>query len=278
MSGAQSPTISLIVATYNWPGALALVLHSIRAQRVMPFEVLIADDGSREDTRDLIAQEARTFPVPLVHVWHEDTGFRLAAIRNRAIAAARGNYVVQIDGDIVLHSAFIGAHESFARRGSWVQGSRALLSETLTARLLQGEQVPLGPFTRGVHNRANALYAPALVPLVRGETDGLKRVRGCHMAFWRDDLVRANGYDEAIEGWGREDSELATRLCNAGLKRRNLKFSAVAFHLWHRQASGESVTRNHERFLRTQREKLTRCERGLDQYLERRLITEERVT
>ena len=267
MTHAGSPSISLIIATYNWPRALALVLESVRAQQVMPFEVIIADDGSRTDTRELIDHERQRLPVPLVHVWHEDTGFRLAAIRNKAIAAARGDFLVQIDGDIVLHPKFIAAHRTFARPGSWVQGSRALCSVALTQRLLAGGRAAIGPLSVGLHNRVNAWHAPWLTPLVRGERTGLHRVRGCHMAFWRDDLLRVNGYDEGMEGWGREDSELATRLCNAGVTRRNLKFSAVCYHLWHKQAGTDAVARNHERFMRTVREQRTRCERGIDQYL-----------
>ncbi|MCZ8205200.1 MAG: glycosyltransferase family 2 protein [Gemmatimonas sp.] len=210
-----SPSISLIIATYNWPQALAVVLRSVRAQQVWPTEVLIADDGSRSDTRALIDRERAGLPVPLVHVWHEDAGFRLAAIRNKAIAQARGDYIVQIDGDVVLHPRFIQAHAAYAR----------------------------------------------------GERGAERRVRGCHMAFWRDDLRRVKGYDEAMEGWGREDSELAARLSNAGVVRRNLKFAAVCYHLWHRSASTESVARNHDRFLRTVRERRTWCDHGLDQYL-----------
>ena len=264
---SSSPRISLIVATYNWPRALALVLASVRAQRVLPFELIVADDGSRDDTRELIERERALLPVPLVHVWHEDTGFRLAAIRNKAMAAARGDYVVQIDGDIVLHPEFVHAHTVFAQRGSWVQGSRALCSEALTRRLLDGAPAKLGLLTPGLDNRVNALHAPWLSPFVRGERTALRRVRGCHMAFWRDDLLRVNGYDEAMEGWGREDSELASRLCHAGLHRRNLKFSAVCYHLWHRQAGTDAVARNHERFLQTVREHRTRCALGIDQHL-----------
>lgn len=263
----MSAAISLVIATYNWPRALELVLASVRTQRVLPHEVVIADDGSRDDTRALLVREARSFPCPLVHVWHEDTGFRLAAIRNKAIARARGDYVVQIDGDIVLHPEFVAGHARAARRGHYVQGSRALLSEALTQRLLQGESVALGVRTRGLGNRPNALYAPWLTPLVRGATDALRRTRGCHMAFWRDDLVRVNGYDERIEGWGREDSELATRLINAGIRRRNLKFSAVAYHLWHATANQDAVDGNHARVVRAQRERLVRADCGLDQYL-----------
>ena len=135
----HAPTISLLIATYNWPQALALVLASVRAQRVPPLEVVIADDGSGDDTRRVIEREGQHFPVPIVHVWHEDTGFRLAAIRNKAIAQSRGEYVVQIDGDIVVHSEFMAGHVRFARRGSYVQGSRALLSEAVTNRLFAGE-------------------------------------------------------------------------------------------------------------------------------------------
>ncbi len=266
-SAPVSASISLLIATYNWPQALAAVLRSVRAQRTLPFEVLVADDGSRSDTRELIAREAATFPVPLVHVWHEDTGFRLAAIRNRAIARARGDYVIQIDGDIVLHPKFVAAHATFASRGRWVQGSRCLLDEALTQRVLNGDPLRLSPLLPGIGHRQNALYLPWLSRLVRGPSDGMRRIRGAHMAFWREDLLHVNGYDEEIEGWGREDSELATRLLNAGLVRRNLKFAAVCYHLWHRQANVDSVERNHDILLRTLRERRTRCGRGIDQYL-----------
>lgn len=261
------PRISLIVSTYNWPRALELVLESVRRQQTQPLEVLVADDGSRDDTRQLVDRMRERLAVPLVHVWHEDTGFRLAAIRNKAIAAARGDYVVQIDGDIVLHPAFIEAHQRFAQRGSWAQGSRSLVERPTTERLLAGEAIRLWPLTPHLNLRQNALYAPFLTRFVKGPSDGMKRIRGAHMAFWRDDLLRVNGYDETIEGWGREDSELATRLINAGVSRRNLKFSAVCYHLWHKQASFDAVERNHEVFLRTVRERRTRCDRGVDQYL-----------
>lgn len=259
--------ISLLVSTYNWPRALELVLGSVRRQRTLPHEVVIADDGSGEETRAVIERETRSFPVPIQHVWHEDTGFRLAAIRNKAIAAARGEYIVQIDGDILLHPHFFEGHAQFAQRGAWAQGSRALLGRDCTARLMAGDECPLGVFTNDLNGRPNAFYAPWITPFVRGPRDGMKRIRGAHMAFWRDDLVRVNGYDEEIEGWGREDSELATRLINAGVRRRNIKFSAVAYHLWHQPANFDNVERNHERLVRTREQQLTRAARGLDHYL-----------
>lgn len=259
--------VSLLVATYNWPGALALVLDAVRAQRELPDEVLIADDGSGTPTQDLIARMQRDFPVPLHHVWHEDRGFRAGAIRNRAIARATGDYVLQIDGDIVLHPGAVAAHKRRAKRGTFVQGSRALLSEERTAALMRSGLTSLGPLSSGVSHRLNAWYAPSLAPLSGGTRDTIERIRGCHIAFWRDDLVRVNGYDETYEGWGREDSDLTLRLGNAGIVRRNLKFSAVAFHLWHAQNSRDALDRNSARLEEALRERRVRATKGLDQYL-----------
>jgi glycosyltransferase involved in cell wall biosynthesis len=263
----SGPTISLLVATYNWPEALALVLQHIRRQTERPLEVLVADDGSGPETRALIERERANYPVRIVHCWHEDRGFRAGAIRNQAIARARGDYVLQIDGDILLHPGAVAAHRTFARPGSFVQGSRALLNQPLTARLLAGERVALGPLTPGLENRVNAVHVPWLAPLSGGTRDTVERIRGCHIAFWRDDLLRVNGYDEGYEGWGREDSDLTLRLGHAGVARRNLKFSAVAFHLWHPQASRDAFDRNDARLAEARRMRIVRAERGLDQYL-----------
>lgn len=257
------PTTSLVIATYNWPQALDLVLDSVRKQSILPTEVLVADDGSGEETRRVVERHAADFPVPLRHVWHEDRGFRLAAIRNRATAAAIGDYLLQIDGDILLHPRFVEAHQATWRRGSYVQGSRVLLTESRTREVLATGCTHIPWWSGGLQNRVNALYLPWLVGAVRGPTDPLRRTRGCHMAFWRDDLLAANGYDEAMVGWGREDSELAARLINAGVRRRNLKFSAVAYHLWHREASREAVAQNHAIYMETVRTGRTRCAMGI---------------
>src|ERR1039457_4576134 len=95
---------SLIIATYNWKEALALVLATVRAQTVLPGEVVIADDGSRDDTREFLAREAATFPVPLRHLWQEDDGFRKGRILNEAMARANGEYLIAIDGDVMIRS------------------------------------------------------------------------------------------------------------------------------------------------------------------------------
>ncbi len=257
------PSTSLVIATYNWPEALDLVLRSVRAQRQMPTEVLVADDGSGEATRHVVTAHQTDFPVPLLHVWHADRGFRLAAIRNVAIRRASGDYIIQIDGDMVLHPRFVAAHARFAQRGAYVQGSRCLLGPNLTQALLRDRQHAVPWFAADLRNRQNAWYLPWLARFVRGPRDPNRRTRGCHMAFWRDDLCLVNGYDESFVGWGREDSELAARLIHSGIRRRNFKFGAVAYHLWHKEACRGRFNVNESRYEATLREKRRRCMHGL---------------
>ena len=78
------PQVSIIVSTYNRPSALSLCLQSIARQIVLPNEVIVGDDGSTDETRELVCKFQKDFPVPLIHVWQEDKGFRLAMSRNRS--------------------------------------------------------------------------------------------------------------------------------------------------------------------------------------------------
>jgi glycosyltransferase involved in cell wall biosynthesis len=258
------PTCSIVVSTYNRPDALALVLAALRAQDHLPDEVLVADDGSDARTATLVASIASTFPVPLHHVWHADEGFRAGAIRNRAIAAATGAYVLQLDGDIVLHRAAVRHHLAFARPDTFVQGSRALLDRALTEQLLRTQRIGAHPFERGVGHRLNGWYLPWLAPFGTGAPrDPLVRVRGCHVAYWRADALRVNGYNEAMTGWGLEDSEFVARLQHAGVTRRTLKFAAVAWHLWHEERPRDAVPANRAIYDRTIAERATRCALGI---------------
>jgi glycosyltransferase involved in cell wall biosynthesis len=257
---------SLIIATYNWKEALALVLATVRTQTTLPGEVLIADDGSHDDTRELVAREAATFPVPLRHCWQEDLGFRKGRILNEAMARAAGEYLIAVDGDMLLHPRFVQSHSRFARRGRYVQGGRMMLGERATARTLAAGRRAAGPLSPDVRNRINGIHAPLLSMLSRGERGSIHRTRGCNIAFWRDDIVRVNGYNEDMEGWGREDTELVARLMNSGVRRKNLKFAAVSYHLHHRTRPADSDAANFELALRVARDGVTRCEHGIDRH------------
>lgn len=104
MNNSKHPIkTSLLISTYNWCEALNLCLNSVLRQSQQPDEIVIADDGSREDTKLLIADFSKKSPVPIIHVWHEDIGFRKTIILNKAIAKCSSDYIIQIDGDLILH-------------------------------------------------------------------------------------------------------------------------------------------------------------------------------
>lgn len=259
--------ISVAVITYNWPQALALVLHALAQQTVLPHEVIVTDDGSRDDTRQLLERIARDYPMRLVHLWQPDDGARMSRARNRAIAAAQGDYVVLLDGDMVAERHFIADHRAFARPGCFVQGSRVLTDEALTRRMLAGELDEPGFFERGIERRRNTLRLPLVARLHARPGRKQRGIKSCNMAFWRDDLLRLNGFNEAMTGWGREDTELAIRAFHAGLLRRDVRFSALATHLYHPTRKCVVDNPNDRVVENTRARGLVRCEMGVDAHL-----------
>ncbi|WP_189441836.1 glycosyltransferase family 2 protein [Rhodanobacter panaciterrae] len=259
--------ISVAVITYNWPEALQRVLAALAAQSELPYEVIVTDDGSQPATRELLERIARDYPVRLVHLWQPDDGARMSRARNRAIAAAQGDYIILLDGDMVAERHFVADHRSFARSGCFVQGSRVLTNAALTRRMLEGGLVMPGFFSRGIERRRHTLRLPALARWYARPGTKRRGIKSCNMAFWRDDLLRVNGFNEAMTGWGREDTELAARAFHAGLLRRELRFSALATHLYHRTRKHIVDNPNDRIVDDTRARQLIRCEFGLDQHL-----------
>lgn len=259
--------ISVAVITYNWPEALERVLAALAAQSELPFEVIVTDDGSGPATRELLERIAPSYPVRLVHLWQPDDGARMSRARNRAIAAAQGDYVVLLDGDMVTERHFIADHRAFARRGCFAQGSRVLADAALTRRMLEQPACMPGFFSRGIERRRHTLRMPWLAKLYARPHVRRRGIKSCNMAFWRDDLLSINGFNEAMTGWGREDTELAARAFHAGLQRRDLRFSALATHLYHRTRKHVVDNPNDRIVDDTRARQLVRCELGLDRHL-----------
>lgn len=269
---ALLPKCSLLIATYNWPKALELCLQTVSQQSVLPNEIIIADDGSKLPTTDVVKQFTANFTIPVVHVWHPDAGFQLAQIRNKAFAKAQYDYIIQIDGDLLLHPHFIADHLAIAKPNHFVSGSRVLLSEQTTQHLLAQNQLFQGIKSLGNEkNFFNGLRLPAIRNFLadRYKQSGTNTyyVKGCNMAFWKKDLLAVNGYNEAFTGWGREDSDLAIRLINTGIKKRFLKMGGVSYHLWHKEASRDNEATNTAMMQKAIDEKHTWANKGLNQYL-----------
>ena len=264
----DSLRVTLVITTYNWPAALELALQSVARQSMAPAQIIVADDGSGEQTGEVVTRWQERLKTPLLHVWQQDLGFRLARSRNRAIAAARGDYVVIVDGDMVLHRHFVADHARAARRGCFIQGVRLLTGPITARRMLARGLLDLGFFARDIKRRRHTVRSLFLSRLAFGERTGQRAIRGCNQAYWKSDLIRVNGFNEAFEGWGREDNEIAARLYNAGIQRRNLKFQALAIHLHHPLRHSELGERNDAILSATMGEGKAWCPLGLSQHVD----------
>lgn len=259
--------VSLIITTYNWKEALELSLLSGLQQKIQPIEIVVADDGSRPDTGKIITKIAAQAPFPIIHSWQEDQGFRLSASRNKAIAKTTGEYIVLIDGDIIMEEHFIADHIHFAQPSCFVQGSRVLLKKKLSKKVLAEKKIPETICKQGVENKKNCLRSPLLSRLASLKNRRMNGVRTCNFAFWRKDALAVNGFNEEFVGWGREDSEFTARFLNYGLVRRSVKFNALAYHLYHSRNDRSHLPENDRLLKETIDNKKIWCERGVTAYL-----------
>lgn len=258
---------SLIISTYNWSSALKLVLESVLHQNKLPDEVIIADDGSREDTTVLINEYKQIFPIPLIHVWHEDDGFQKASILNKAIAKSKGEYIIQIDGDCILHDSFVLDHLQFAQKETYLFGSRVNIQKFYLTKLFKHEKINFNIFSKGIKKRTRALHIPVLSNFYKRSSKFSKKYRGCNTSFFKKDFIAINGYNENFKGWGREDSELAIRFHNYGLQARRLRYRGIVFHIYHEEKSKNRLELNNQIEQNTITNKVKWCKNGVDKYL-----------
>ncbi|QZT36136.1 glycosyltransferase family 2 protein [Halosquirtibacter xylanolyticus] len=238
--------ISLIITTYNWPKALDVVLERLLDQTLFPDEVIIADDGSTSETKELIDLWRGKLPFPIIHSWIEDDGFRAAMSRNMAIEKSKYNYIIFIDGDILIRNHFIEDHRKYRQDGYFISGSRARLSKSLTSKILNKEIKRENFFTKGVGRRLTFIRWPFYHRMFPGILNHYRKVRSCHLSVWREDLIDVDGFDESFEGWGLEDSDLVVRLMNNGVKRKNIHLLASCSHIYHEQKENDRFAENEE--------------------------------
>lgn len=261
-----APLISLIITTYNNPPFLELVLKSVLRQSVYPKEVVIADDGSGVETKKLIERYQRIFPIPLLHSWIPDCGFRLSMSRNNAIVKASGDYIVMVDGDMVLTPHFIKDHQKLMQKEFFVVGSRAPLNENATRCRLRTLNPAFHFWSYGLKKPLALVRMPFLAAWLKGKS-GIARAKGCHLAFWKEDCMKVNGFDENFESWGYEDSDFFQRLLNNRINRKNAKGMAGAVHLYHPEENRVNAGKNWQMLQETITLKRTRAKKGIDQYI-----------
>jgi GT2 family glycosyltransferase len=262
--------ISVVVTTYNRCDALAQVLRGLSKQTDQSFETIVADDGSTHLHRDAVFAATLALGMAVTHVWHTDVGFTAARVRNLGVRAAKGSYIVFLDGDCVPEIDFIQQHRRLMEQGCFVNGSRVLLSAGLTQQVVAGRADVVGRPTRFWLAQKFKGDASKLTGLLRfGEWVPRKcnafswhGIRSCNMGVWRSDFERVNGFDESFVGWGHEDADFVLRLHNASVVRKNGFCATEVYHLWHPPSSRAEEPLNAQRVRERQRTQQIVADRG----------------
>lgn len=261
------PSCTLVTPTYNWPEALELLLLSVLNQSVLPNEVIIADDGSRQETKQLIERFQKIFPIPLNHIWHEDNGFQKSKILNKAIAIAKYDYIIQIDGDIIINKNFIKDHLTHSRNGQFLFGARVNIKKNFLEDLFKKKKIHFNFFSKGIKKRFRTIRIPIYSNFIKQNHNISSKLRGCNMSFWKNDIIKINGYNEKFVGWGCEDYELGYRLHKSGVLGKRLKFAAIEYHIYHDENNKSNTANNGLVQKETFEKKLIFINDGIDKYL-----------
>jgi glycosyltransferase involved in cell wall biosynthesis len=236
--------ISVIVSTYNQPQALKLCLLSLVSQSIMPYDILIADDGSTAETRDTVLemQQKLKHAFPVKHIWHEDIGFRKPKILNEAVRRSTADYLVFIDGDCMAHRHFIRSHVENSSPDAILSGKRVEIGKELTRRLLD-RGTTLNSFNLTLLWDAAMSRSRKVEEAIMIRNRYLRRVThrdritddgvwGCNCSLYKKLFIDINGYDEDFQ-YAIEDNDLGIRVLNQGKKVKSVRGLAIIFHLWH---------------------------------------------
>ena len=267
------PKISVIIATYNKTDWLRKVLHGYSVQTYNDYEVLIADDGSTEETKELIDSFRADYPVKITHVWHEDKGYRRQTILNEAIMKASNEYILFTDGDCMPRKDFVETHANHAEEGYFLSGGYCKLSMKISEIIDKDDIVSHDCFdvkwlkSQGELGSKNTLKLSAknkLANFLDIVTPTGATFNNCNSSAWKSDLIAINGYDERMQ-YGGPDRELGERLVNNGIKTKQIRYKAICLHLDHARGykTKESLERNLAIRANTKKQNLTWTDYGI---------------
>ena len=260
---------TLIICIYNQAAQLRRVLETVATQSVTDFDIVIADDGSSDDAGAVIKDYRTNHPgVSLTHLWHEDEGFYKTIILNKAFKTASGDYIIVIDGDMLLHHRFIENHLRYAREDRVLCGFRGVkLGGKITRELIAGEQPfnqnPLRLIWKTLRGKAEegtrgiVIHNHWLRSMIARRS---KRLAGCNFSIYRENLFKVNGMDETILIYGFEDFELGHRLTLSGIQITDVSRLCNTCHLHHPKRSSGDIRDIKQRILNST---AVRCRHGL---------------
>ncbi|MDC1106564.1 glycosyltransferase [Prolixibacteraceae bacterium] len=280
-------SVGVVVSTYNKSAFLDLVLMGLSQQTYRNFTVYIADDGSTDNTSDIIAKGQKNYGLNLVHVWHEDRGFQKCLILNKAIARVIEPYVIFLDGDVIPQSEFVEFHVKKAQKGRYISSGAIHLKEKAASNILAGgfnnealfgysQLKSLGqPFSKNYLKLNNSLLVSQLLNTLFFFNKAT--FNGNNSSCWHDDLMKVGGFNTAM-GYGAEDRELGTRLENNGIKGIQCRYLITGLHMFHTRPykSQEVIAENRKIWDRTKKEKIKSIEFDCKSFMEEPINSPER--
>ena len=272
----MKPDTSVIISTYNSPEWLEKVLHSYLIQSYRDFEIVIADDGSGVETKELIDKFRISSDIEIRHVWHEDNGFQKTIILNKAIVESQGRYLIFSDGDCIARKDFIDKHIAVREPGYFLSGGYFKLPMSISNDISVDDIQSQTCFdidwlrSRGLKSsfKNNKLTSFGVKEkFLNAVTPTSATWNGHNASGWRSDILEANGFDERMQ-YGGEDRELGERLFNAGIKSKQIRYSAICLHLDHARGyvKPEMIQKNRQIRESTKKNRITRTEYGIQQH------------
>ncbi len=231
-----APQLALVVTTFQMPGHLRRCLASIRHQTTRrPLEVIVADDGSRDETAAVVSEFAHAAPFPVRFVTHDHDGFQAARCRNDGVRHSTAPHLLFVDGDCLLPPDHVEKHLRAWQPGSVTSGYCVRLAEE-ASRMIDLDTVERGDFVRYADaselGKLAAMHRKAWWYRVLGHPTK-PALRSTDFSISRADFERVNGFDERFRGWGGEDDDLGRRLKSAGVRQVSVLDQTRVYHLWH---------------------------------------------
>lgn len=244
--------VGIIISTYNNPSWLEKTLWGYLYQTRPADEIIIADDGSKEDTRLLI--NSFKDKLPIKHIWHEDNGFQKSRILNKALIASQSEYIIFTDQDCIPRKDFIATHIKYAEEGFFLSGGYFKLPMNISLQLSQEDIATGNAFSLKRLKQQHLKCNFKCTKLIKNSkfnqfmnfiTPTKATWNGCNASGWRKDMLTINGFNEEMQ-YGGQDREFGERLFNLGIKSKQIRYSAIVIHLDHKRPykTKESIAKN----------------------------------
>lgn len=249
--------VGVIISTFNHPEWLKKVLWGYRCQSRPADEIIVADDGSTPETREMLERLRVEFDLPIKHVWHTDGGFQKNTIVNAAIQESTCDYLIFTDQDCIPRRDFVNKHLQYSRKGRFLSGGYFKLPMELSIQLTQDDIFSKRAFNLNWLMKNGVKWHFKCTKLIRFNgfswvmnhiTTAKATWNGCNSSGWKNDILRVNGFNEALR-YGGEDRELGERLNNLAIYGIQIRYSAICLHLDHeRPYKEEALIRSNKTF------------------------------